>query len=70
MSFPKYLAILKNIDDFERKKLATLFAVDKLSGAMEDQRMKFKRRLILTRAVCRAVYIAVEDMPKGSLLSL
>jgi hypothetical protein len=71
MSFPKYLATLKNPDDFGAGKLAKLFAMDKgLSGAMESQRMKWKRRLILARAVCRAVYTAVEDMPKGRLLSL
>jgi hypothetical protein len=71
MSFPQYLATLKNPDDFGRGQLAKLFAMDKgLSGAMESQRTKWKRRLILARAVCRAAYIAVEDMPKGRLLSL
>ena len=70
MSFPRYLATLKNEDDFGSKNLAKLFDVDKLSGAMESQRMKWKRRLMLARAVCRAVYTAVEDKPKGRLLSL
>jgi hypothetical protein len=78
MSFPQYLATLKNLDDFGRGQLAKLFAMDQgLSGAMESQRAKWKRRLerrlqdaSLARAVCRAAYIAVEDMPKGRLLSL
>ena len=70
MSFPQYLKTLRNIDDFAEAKLCELFAVKQLSGSMRAQRVKWKLRRMLARAVCRAVYTAVEDMPKGRLLSL
>jgi hypothetical protein len=70
MSFPKYLSTLRNIDDFSAAKLAKLFAVNKLSGSMDAQRIKWRLRRVLAKVVCRAVYAAVQVMPKRRLLSL